>query len=104
MSKIVDETIVSRNFKGIRGLVIKSFLIDEYPKTCKECPFFYKIGYSMSDSDREGLEGRCELGFMNKFDTRDFNGDELFRLCKIKENPYIYLKEEQLNDPFRFGD
>lgn len=94
MSKIIDETIVSRNFKGIRGLVIKSFLIDKYPETCKECPFFYIIAYSMSDSEREGLEGRCNLGFMNKFDTRDFIGDELFKPCKIKENPYIKVQNE----------
>lgn len=69
--------------------------LERYPKTCKECPLFHTTLYECHNE--RGSEGHCDLGYMNNYDMRDFDGWCLFRGCNIQDNPDVTIMEENEN-------
>lgn len=66
------------------GIKYKKFILYEmncYPEKCKECPAFSKIG----------IEGRCELGYMDGQDMRDFCGDRKYSNCHIESDERVKI-------------
>ena len=63
--------------------------LERYPETCKECPMFYTMPYECHNE--RGVEGRCDLGYMDDCDMRDFDGWCLFHLCDIKNNSDVTI-------------
>ena len=45
--------------------------IDEYPRTCEECPFLQKRPYR--DNAYTGVYYLCDLNYMDHGDTREFD-------------------------------
>lgn len=66
--------------------------LEKYPTKCNECPMFYTTRYQCHNEC--GIEGHCELGYMNGYDMRDFYGDGLFELCNIKNDPRVRIVED----------
>lgn len=63
--------------------------LERYPETCKECPMFHTRLYECHNE--RGVEGRCDLGYMDGYDMRDFDGWCLFQPCDIKNNPDVNI-------------
>lgn len=66
--------------------------LERYPVKCCECPAFHISQYECHNE--RGAEGHCELGYMNGYDMRDFDGWCLFNKCDIKNNPDVRIMEE----------
>ena len=65
--------------------------LEKYPTKCSECPMFHTIRYQCHNES--GIEGDCELGYMNGYDMREFDGWCLFKSCNIKNNPRVKIVE-----------
>lgn len=65
--------------------------LEKYPTKCSECPMFYTSRYQCHNES--GIEGDCELGYMNGYDMRDFDGWCLFKSCNIKNDPRVKIVE-----------
>lgn len=69
------------------------WVLDEYPKTCEECPFFKKEPYR--DNGYQGHYALCDLGYMRTGDTREFSGHEIrWPRCDIENHPYVFVREQ----------
>ena len=66
--------------------------LEKYPAKCNDCPMFYTTRYQCHNEC--GIEGHCELGYMDGYDMRDFYGDELFELCNIKNDSRVRIVED----------
>ena len=66
--------------------------LEKYPTICSECPMFSTSHYQCHNES--GVEGHCELGYMDNCDMRDFNGWCLFRPCNIKNDPRVRIVED----------
>lgn len=44
--------------------------LEKYPAKCNDCPMFYTTRYQCHNEC--GIEGHCELGYMDGYDMRDF--------------------------------
>ena len=66
--------------------------LEKYPTKCSECPMFSTSNYQCHNES--GVEGYCELGYMDNCDMRDFNGWCLFRSCNIKNDPRVRIVED----------
>ena len=66
--------------------------LERYPEECDECPMFHTSRYECHNE--RGIEGHCELGYMDNCDMRDFDGCGLFKLCDIKNNHRVRIMEE----------
>lgn len=66
--------------------------LEKYPEKCNDCPMFYTTRYQCHNEC--GIEGHCELGYMNGYDMRDFYGDGLFELCNIKNDSRVRIMED----------
>ena len=67
-----------------------SIVLDEYPKTCDECPFLTKHAYK--DNAYSGTYYQCDLGYMNTGDTREFAiAKKRWDFCSIESNPNVDL-------------
>lgn len=66
--------------------------LERYPYKCNECPMFHTTQYECHNE--RGKEGHCDLGYMDMFDMRDFDGWCLFSPCDIRNNPDVTIKEE----------
>ena len=65
------------------NIIKASYVLDEVPKSCAECPF-YREGRYQCHNER-GKYGICEIGYMTHYDTRDFYPNRgRFRGCMIK--------------------
>ena len=65
-------------------IVSSKYVIDEYPKTCDDCPFLSSRRYQCHN-DR-GVVYDCQLGFMLGCDTRDYPvGKRRFDECHIEK-------------------
>ena len=61
-----------------------SIVLDEYPKTCDECPFLSRRRYQCHNE--RGIVYDCLLGFMLGCDTRDYPVEQRrFTECHIEE-------------------
>lgn len=69
-----------------------AFDLERYPKICHECPAFHTSRYQCHNES--GVEGHCELGYMDDCDMRDFDGWCLFKKCDIQNNPRVRIMEE----------
>ena len=65
--------------------------LEKYQTKCSECPMFHTIRYQCHNES--GIEGDCELGYMNDYDMRDFYGWYLFKSCNIKNDPRVKIVE-----------
>lgn len=68
--------------------------IDEYPRTCKECPFLQKRPYR--DNAYTGVYYLCDLNYMDHGDTREF--DVLRRRwkdCDIEHCKGVFLERRE---------
>ena len=78
----------------IMAKIVKSYcewVLDEYPKTCDECPFFHKEPYH--DNGYLGYYALCDLGYMKTGDTREFSGREIrWPKCNIEYYPYVFME------------
>ena len=66
--------------------------LEKYPAKCNDCPMFYTTRYQCHNEC--GIEGYCELGYMDGYDMRDFYGDGLFELCNIKNDSRVRIVED----------
>lgn len=66
--------------------------LERYPKKCSECPMFRTNRYECHNE--RGIEGHCDLGYMDGYDMRDFDGWCMFKTCNIKNNPNVTIMEE----------
>lgn len=66
--------------------------LEKYPTMCKECPMFHTSHYQCHNEC--GIEGNCELGYMDDYDMRDFYGWDVFKLCNIKNDPRVRIVED----------
>jgi hypothetical protein len=66
--------------------------LEKYPAKCNDCPMFYTTRYQCHNEC--GIEGHCELGYMDGYDMRDFYGDGLFELCNIKNDSRVRIVED----------
>lgn len=65
-------------------VVSYSIVLDEYPKTCDECPFLKRNRYQCHNE--QGTVYNCFLGFMSGCDTRDYPVEKRrFAECHIEE-------------------
>lgn len=62
-------------------VVHSNYVIDKYPTSCKECPFYHETAYK--DNAYEGRQGGCLLGYMRHCDMREYNSSQLFDKCDI---------------------
>ena len=65
--------------------------MQRYPEKCKECPAFKRTPYSCHNE--RGVEGGCELGYMNGKDMRDFTGNIRFSNCNIENNEKVIINK-----------
>lgn len=66
------------------------WFLDEYPKTCNECPFFRKETYY--DNGYQGYYALCNLGYMRTGDTREFSGHEIrWPGCDIEHHSCVFV-------------
>lgn len=65
--------------------------LEKYPTKCSECPMFHTNRYQCHNES--GIEGDCELGYMNGYDMREFDGWCLFKPCNIKNDPRVKIVE-----------
>ena len=63
--------------------------LEKYPTKCSECHMFHTSHYQCHNES--GIEGDCELGYMNDCDMRDFYGWCLFKSCNIKNDPRVKI-------------
>lgn len=70
-------------------IISSSYVIDRYPTCCKDCPFYYEHTYK--DNAYVGKLGSCDLGYMGKSDTREFNSSKLFTSCNIQNDNRVTL-------------
>lgn len=70
------------------------YQIERYPKNCNECPCFKQTPYSCHNE--RGTMGGCELGYMNGYDTRDFDGLKRFSSCNIENNPRVSINKADI--------
>ena len=76
-------------------VVSYSIVIDEYPKTCDECPFLSRRRYQCHNE--QGIVYDCSIGFMLGCDTRDYPVEQRrFTECHIEECDGVRL---DLTDP-----
>jgi hypothetical protein len=66
-----------------------TYEMERYPEKCKECPCFSQKPYSCMNE--KGMEARCELGYMDGKDTRDFYGNIKCSSCMIEEDDRVKL-------------
>ena len=66
--------------------------LEKYPAKCNDCPMFYTTRYQCHNEC--GIEGHCELCYMDGYDMRDFYGDVLFELCNIKNDSRVRIAED----------
>ena len=66
--------------------------LEKYPAKCNDCPMFYTTRYQCHNEC--GIEGHCELGYMDGYDMRDCYGNRLFELCNIKNDPRVRIVED----------
>lgn len=66
---------------GIKYKKFVSYEMSCYPKKCKECPAF----------SQTGIEGRCELGYMDGHDMRDFSGNRKYGNCRIESDERVKI-------------
>ena len=72
-----------------------SIVLDEYPKTCDECPFLRRRRYQCHNE--QGIVYDCSIGFMLGCDTRDYPVERRrFTECHIEECDNVHL---DLTDP-----
>lgn len=79
-------------------VVHSTYVIDKYPTSCKECPFYRETTYK--DNAYEGRQGGCLLGYMRHCDMREYDSSQLFSRCEIANdnrvvavNPYDRSKD-----------
>lgn len=65
-------------------VVHSTYVIDKYPTSCKECPFYHETTYR--DGAYEGTQGKCVLGYMRHHDTREYDSSKLFNKCDISND------------------
>ena len=76
-------------------VVSYSIVLDEYPKTCDECPFLSRRRYQCHNE--QGTVYDCSIGFMLGCDTRDYPVEQRrFTECHIEECDDVRL---DLTDP-----
>ena len=76
-------------------VVSYSIVLDEYPKTCDECPFLSRRRYQCHNE--QGTVYDCSIGFMLGCDTRDYPVEQRrFTECHIEECDGVRL---DLADP-----
>ena len=76
-------------------IVSSKYIIDEYPKTCDECPFLSRRRYQCHNE--QGIVYDCYIGFMLGCDTRDYPVEQRrFTECHIEECDSVHL---DLTDP-----
>lgn len=66
-----------------------SYIMERYPRNCGECPCFSQRQYTCMNE--RGYEGYCELGYMNRCDTRDFFGRVKFSKCQIEKDACVKI-------------
>lgn len=80
MSKIIKE--------------LSEYVIDEYPETCKVCPFVRMYAYQ--DNAYCGVYYLCMLGYMDEGDTREFDvRRKRWTGCDIENNPSVFVEGEE---------
>ena len=62
-------------------VVHSNYVIDKYPTSCKECPFYHETAYK--DNAYKGRQGGCLLGYMRHCDMREYNSSQLFDKCGV---------------------
>ena len=70
--------------------------VDEYPRTCKECPFLQRRPYR--DNAYTGVYYLCDLNYMDHGDTREF--DVLRRRwkdCDIEHCKGVFLERSTMS-------
>lgn len=67
------------------------YQMERYPEKCNECPAFKQTPYSCHNE--RGMQGGCELGYMNRLDTRDFSGSIKIPTCDIENNPRVSINK-----------
>lgn len=65
------------------------YKIERYPQNCKECPCFSQHPYSCMNE--RGTEARCELGYMDRQDMRDFSGGIKYSKCMIEKDDRVKI-------------
>lgn len=66
------------------------YQLDEYPKTCKECPFIQSYHYT--DNAYHGIAYMCALGYMAHGDTREFDiSHKRWPNCNIENSKGVRL-------------
>lgn len=66
------------------------YQLDEYPKTCKECPFI--LPYPYRDNAYYGIAYDCSLGYMEHGDTREFDiSHKRWPNCDIENSKSVRL-------------
>lgn len=65
-------------------IVHSTYVIDKYPTSCKECPFYHETTYK--DNAYEGRQGGCLLGYMCHCDMREYDSNTLFDKCDITDD------------------
>jgi hypothetical protein len=69
-----------------------AYEMERYPEKCNECPAFSRTPYSCMNE--RGMVAHCELGYMDGRDMRDFNGNEKYSCCSIKNNKHVIINKE----------
>lgn len=77
-------------------IISSSYVIDKYPTCCKDCPFYYEHTYK--DNAYVGKLGSCDLGYMAKSDTREFNSSKLFTACNIQNDNRVHTSTPTCSD------
>ena len=68
-------------------VVHSTYVIDKYPTSCKECPFYHETTYK--DNAYEGKQGGCLLGYMRHCDMREYDSSTLFDKCDITDDSRV---------------
>ena len=63
--------------------------LEKYPTKCNDRPMFHTSRYQCHNEC--GIEGSCELGYMDGYDMRNFDGWSIFKSCNIKNDPRVRI-------------
>lgn len=64
---------------------ILRYVLDKYPKSCDNCPFFSRKPYR--SHNEVGFMAVCDLGYHKGHDTRDMNS--LYDLCSLENDERV---------------
>ena len=65
------------------------YQLERYPQKCAECPCLRTSNYQCQNE--RGIVTGCELGYMDGFETRDYNTSKRFFNCDIENNKNVSL-------------